>query len=31
MEMYIFQICILPILFYKLALTKYISSCQGLT
>ena len=31
MEMYIFHICILPILFYKLALPKYSSSCQRLT
>ena len=27
----IFHICILAILFYKLALPKYRSSCQGLT
>ena len=31
MEMYIFHICILPSLFYKLALRKYSGSCEGLT
>ena len=31
MEMYVFLICILPILFDQLVLLKYSSSCQGLT
>ena len=30
MEMYIFHICILLILFYKLVLRKYGTNCQGL-
>ena len=30
MKKYIFHICILPIIFYKLALPKYSSICQGL-
>ena len=30
MEMYVFHICILPILFDQLALLKYSSSCEEL-
>ena len=30
MKKFIFHICILPIILYKLALLKYNSSCQGL-
>ena len=31
MEMYVFHMCTLPILFDQLAFLKYSSSCQGLT